>query len=125
MWWHRIPQAFHVVRDETAQVAGFYLMFDPATIDQELLESDAIDPIVARWWNHLTSDPVADNQRVLFLRRWLSRAEGESPGSVQAACWLDIKRTYLELSEADEARIRSLCLPLSPQRNRRLARLAG
>jgi hypothetical protein len=94
MWWSRVPQAFHVVRDEAGNVAGFYLMFDPATIDPMLLQSDAI---VERWWAHLTDDPVPDNQRVLFLRRWLSREEGERPCSVQAACWLDIKRAYMEM----------------------------
>ncbi len=33
MWWKHIPHAFRVVRDETGQVTGFYLMFDPATVD--------------------------------------------------------------------------------------------
>src|SRR5262249_16712062 len=35
--------------------------------------------------------------RVLFLRRWLSREHGEAPSPVQAACWLDVKRAYMEL----------------------------
>ena len=43
------------------------------------------------------SNRVENNEKVLFLRRWLSREEGESPSPVQAACWLDIKRTYMEL----------------------------
>jgi hypothetical protein len=30
-------------------------------------------------------------------RRWLSEGEGESPSAIQAASWLDIKRTYLAL----------------------------
>jgi len=55
------------------------------------------DPITQSWSNHLAEVPVPENQRVLFLRRWLSRDKGEKPGSVQAACWLDIKRTYMEL----------------------------
>ena len=94
LWWNRLPQAFHVVRDEAGQVTGFYLMFDPTTIDSTLLHDDAI---VESWWNHLTDDPLTDKQRVLFLRRWLSRADGERPCPVQAACWLDIKRTYMEM----------------------------
>jgi len=93
MWWRRLPEAFHVVRDERG-VAGFYLMFDPSTIDPNLLQRD---PIVERWWAHLNDDPVPHKQRVLFLRRWLSREEGEGPCSVQAACWLDIKRVYMEM----------------------------
>ncbi|HEY6971472.1 MAG TPA: hypothetical protein VJA94_19845 [Candidatus Angelobacter sp.] len=33
----------------------------------------------------------------MFLRRWLSESEGEKPSPIQAACWLDIKRTYVAL----------------------------
>jgi len=40
---------------------------------------------------------MADGERVLFLRRWLARTTGELPSPAQAACWLDIKRTYMEL----------------------------
>jgi DNA-binding response OmpR family regulator len=34
---------------------------------------------------------------VLFNRRWLSEADGERLSGVQAACWLDVKRAYMEL----------------------------
>jgi class 3 adenylate cyclase len=34
---------------------------------------------------------------VLFLRRWLDRSAGDQPSDSQAACWLDVKRTYMEL----------------------------
>ena len=34
---------------------------------------------------------------MLMNRRWLSEDEGERPSRVQAACWLDIKRAYMEL----------------------------
>jgi class 3 adenylate cyclase len=40
---------------------------------------------------------MADGERVLFLRRWLAHTTGELPSPAQAACWLDIKRTYMEL----------------------------
>jgi len=40
---------------------------------------------------------VTKNQWVLFLRRWLSFEHGEMPSPIQAACWLDIKRTYMAL----------------------------
>ena len=36
-------------------------------------------------------------ERALFLRRWLSAQDGEAPSPVQAACWVDVKRKYLEL----------------------------
>ncbi|HVG17694.1 MAG TPA: winged helix-turn-helix domain-containing protein [Blastocatellia bacterium] len=94
MWWRRAPQAFHVVRDHDGKVAGFYLMFDPATINPTYFDDD---PIAGQWWNHLRDDPVPGNQRALFLRRWLSRKHGEKSSPVQAACWLDIKRTYMEM----------------------------
>jgi hypothetical protein len=94
MWWTHLPRAFYVVRDEQGQVAGFYLMFDPSEVELALLEND---PIVQWWSNHLAEDPVPNGQRVLFLRRWLSKDKGEQPCSVQAACWLDIKRTYMEM----------------------------
>jgi hypothetical protein len=69
-------------------------MFDPATIRSSHL---CDDPIVQRWWQHLRSDPIPKSQRALFMRRWLGREHGERPSSVQAACWLDIKRSYLEM----------------------------
>ncbi|HEV8133751.1 MAG TPA: winged helix-turn-helix domain-containing protein [Pyrinomonadaceae bacterium] len=94
MWWTNVPHAFYVARDEQGQVAGFYLMFDPSEVEPSLLGND---PLVKYWSSHLAEDPVPNGQRVLFLRRWLSRDKGEHPGSVQATCWLDIKRTYMEM----------------------------
>lgn len=55
-------------------------------------------PTITRSWReHLRRDPVPQGQRVLFNRRWLSADEGELPSAVQAACWLDMKRVYIEL----------------------------
>lgn len=94
LWWDRLPQSFHVVRGEDGSVVGFYCCFDPDTVDPAYLEED---PLVRLWWRHLSKNRVPENQTVLFLRRWLSREHGEAPSPVQAACWLDIKRTYMEL----------------------------
>jgi len=93
-YWKQVPHCFQVARDSANQVAGFYLMFDPASIDSSLLPSD---PIVEQWRDHILSEPVPDNQRILFLRRWLTREHGEKPCAVQASCWLDIKRVYMEM----------------------------
>jgi hypothetical protein len=93
-WWDNQPAAFRVARDGSERVAGFYCMFDPYTANETLLVQD---PVVSIWWNHLRDHRVESNERVLFLRRWLSRAEGELPSPAQAACWLDIKRTYMDL----------------------------
>ena len=93
-WWDEYPQAFHVVRDAANELVGFYCMFDPSRIR----ETDCTkDPIIYNWWRHLRDHEVENNETVLFLRRWLSWNEGESPSPVQAACWLDIKRIYMEL----------------------------
>ena len=92
--WKQIPHCFHVARDNANQVAGFYLMFDPASINSPLL---AKDPILEQWCNHIRSEPLPDKQQVLFLRRWLAREHGEKPSAVQASCWLDIKRVYMEM----------------------------
>ncbi len=93
-WWARAPQAFSVVRDWSGTVAGFYCMVDPAAVGSAHVQDD---PIVREWRRHLRSDPVPRNQRVLFLRRWLGRDSGERLSAVQAACWLDIKRSYMAL----------------------------
>jgi hypothetical protein len=47
--------------------------------------------------DHLELEPMPRQQRALFLRRWLSAEDGEAPSPVQAACWVDVKRKYLEL----------------------------
>ena len=93
-WWERTPHAFHVVRDKDRSVVGFYCMLDSDQIPRASLE---YDPIAAAWMAHLDDVPAPERQRVLFLRRWLCKDGGETPSPVQAACWLDIKRVYMEL----------------------------
>src|SRR5262249_26505371 len=93
-WWQSNPQIFRAVREQSGAVTGFYCVFDPATVGPDDLETD---PISRQWRQHLCGNPVPRNQRVLFIRRWLSREHGEAPSPVQAACWLDIKRSYMEM----------------------------
>ena len=93
-WWAAAPQTFSAAYDQTGKIAGFYCLFEPNKIPRRLLEQD---PVVKGWLRHLRKDPVPKRQSVLFLRRWLSESTGEEPSAVQAACWLDIKRTYLAL----------------------------
>jgi hypothetical protein len=52
--------------------------------------------VTRAWLNHLEQQPMPRGQRALFLRRWLSVQEGEAPSPAQAACWIDVKRKYLE-----------------------------
>src|SRR5215471_8006652 len=94
IYWERVPYCFQVARDKNNQPAGFYLMFDASSIPPSLLNDD---PILEQWWSHLRNEPVPDKQRILFSRRWLDRDHGEKPCAVQAACWLDIKRVYMEM----------------------------
>jgi tRNA A-37 threonylcarbamoyl transferase component Bud32 len=94
LWWDHKPQAFHVVRGEDGSIVGFYCCFDPNTVDPTYLQKD---PLMKLWWRHVQDNRVPENQMVLFLRRWLSYDHGEAPSPIQAACWLDIKRTYMEL----------------------------
>ncbi len=93
-WWNRHPETFSVARDRYGNVAGFFNMFEPKNADPEILSQD---PLTALWLEHLNSNPIKEDELVLFLRRWLCRETGESPSPCQAACWLDIKRNYMEL----------------------------
>jgi hypothetical protein len=93
-WWEQAPQSFFVVRDRHGRVAGFSILFEPDRVPYGAIEAD---PVTRSWRDHLRRDPVPRGQRVLFNRRWLSAEDGELPSAVQAACWLDIKRGYMEL----------------------------
>jgi hypothetical protein len=92
--WAHVPHAFSVVRREDRDCLGFYVAFDPGEVGPELL---ADDPVSASWLEHLRSHPLPEGQKALFCRRWLSADEGEAPSEAQAACWLDLKRSYLEM----------------------------
>jgi len=93
-WWSALPRCFHVVRGPQEKVDGFYVMSDATAVPASLLRAD---PVAQRWATHLRRHPVPQGQRVLLLRRWLSAGPGEAPAPAQGACWLDIKRHYMEL----------------------------
>jgi class 3 adenylate cyclase len=93
-WWKAHPETFHVAKGRDGVVVAFYTIFEPDHVDQRLLESDLV---TGAWLQHLGAQPVAAGERVLFLLRWLARETGEAPSAAQGACWLDIKRTYMEL----------------------------
>src|SRR5262249_40347839 len=84
-----------VARDAAGQVAGLVQALRPGGLLRSVLDRD---PVLARWAQHL---PAADDRaRALWVRRLLDRDVDEQPSAVQAAAWLDIKRTYLELRPA-------------------------
>jgi hypothetical protein len=93
-WWSEAQETFAVARDRKGSVAGFYLVFDPANVPARLCRED---PITSEWLDHLDQHPMPRQQRALFLRRWLSADGGEAPSAAQAACWVDVKRKYLEM----------------------------
>lgn len=93
-WWTEAPEAFSVIRDRDGVIVGFYAMFDPAAVNGASLWED---PIARRWSEHVRDHPVPKGESVLFLRRWLGVEGGEGPSPIQAAGWLDIKRTYMAL----------------------------
>jgi hypothetical protein len=93
-WWTAAPDKFSVARDRSGKIVGFYCLCESDTVGESVARQD---PVVQGWLKHLRNDPLPKNETALFLRRWLSEEEGELPSGIQAACWLDIKRTYLAL----------------------------
>ncbi len=93
-WWTRAPETFVVARDRKGAVAGFYCVFEPSRFPMRILRED---PVTRTWMEHLERQRLPRQQRCLFLRRWLAAESGEAPSAVQAACWVDLKRKYLEL----------------------------
>ncbi len=95
LWWRHLPSAFHVVRGSDGGVDGFYCLARPNETSLDWLQQD---PVARAWKADL--DRVRAKTPAIFIRRWLSRQVGEAPHPVQAAAWIDIKRTYLELRPA-------------------------
>ena len=91
-WWQYHPDSFFVVRDEQGVVQGFYLAILASKVHKKV---GAKDPLAGSWARDLPR--AEDNAATLWVRRSLDRDTGEGPSAGQAACWLDIKRTYLEL----------------------------
>lgn len=93
-WWRRLPWAFSSVRDANGDYVGFYCKFRSNEVRAAWLLDD---PVTEQWYSHLKHRPMPKGEIALFCRRWLSFDDGDSPGDVQAAVWLDLKRTYMEL----------------------------
>ena len=93
-WWRRLPQAFSSVRDGEGRMVGFYGKLRSDELQPAWLLDD---PIAGQWYSHLKQHPMPRDAIALFCRRWLSIDDGDSPGDVQAAVWLDLKRAYMEL----------------------------
>jgi hypothetical protein len=94
LWWKHLPGAFFVVKDAAGEIVAFYCMARPDELANDWMHSD---PVARNWQQHLFRRGRRAAMPSLFLRRWLSRDHGEAPCAEQAAAWVDIKRTYLEL----------------------------
>ena len=93
-WSQHLPSAFHVLRDSSGLIGGYSCIALPSDLDGDWMQSD---PVARNWQAHVNRKGRAARPESLFLRRWLSREHGEAPSPVQAAAWVDVKRTYLEL----------------------------
>jgi len=93
-WWDTHPETFNLVKTRDGKSEAFYILFEPDDVDRTLLEED---PFTSSWLKHLIDSPIASAERVLFCRRWVDRTTGEMPSPAVSACFLDIKRVYMEL----------------------------
>jgi Transcriptional regulatory protein, C terminal/AAA ATPase domain len=92
-WLELAEDACQVARTDEV-VGGFSIATRITDIPARIRQAD---PVVGAWREHLHANPVAPGEIVLVLRRWLDRDLGEAPSPTQAALWLDVKRTYMEL----------------------------
>ncbi|GLZ49826.1 hypothetical protein Acsp06_60110 [Actinomycetospora sp. NBRC 106375] len=92
-WWAAHPETFAVARGPDGAVAAFVQIAEIGSLDPALLEAD---PVSRRWLEHLAADPPGAGERVLLMRRWLGRETGELRSAPVSACWLDVKRTYMQ-----------------------------
>ncbi len=93
LWWANLPNAFHAIRDSSGDIVGFYCVALPSDVGASWMQQDP----VGRIWQNDLARRRDRRSGALFIRRWLSRDDGEAPCAAQAAAWIDIKRTYLEL----------------------------
>lgn len=94
LWWQHHPESFNIVKSPDGLVQAFYILFESDKVNHSVIEHD---PFTSAWLRHLSDNPVAKEERVLFCRRWLDRKNGEIPTPATSACFLDIKRVYMEL----------------------------
>lgn len=93
-WWETDRSFFRVVRSARHRVDGFYVLADADRVSTRLRN---LDPVVDAWLRHRHTSRVPRTQSILLFRRLLARGTGEAPSPAQAACWLDVKRIYLEM----------------------------
>ena len=93
-WWERQPTTFSVARGSDGAVAALLQLAQFDQIDPAMF---GLDPVARAWREHLDAVPARAGDRVLTMRRWLGRDTGEMLSPAVGACWLDVKRVYMEL----------------------------
>ena len=93
-WWDRHPGSFSVAKDSDGSVAAFVQIMELGDLDPGLRASD---PVAAAWHAHLKQRPPGPDDAVLVMRRWLGRDSGELRSPAVSACWLDVKRVYMQM----------------------------
>ncbi len=94
LWWECHPTTFAVARGADGAVTALLQLTQFDRIDPVVLERD---PVARAWRDHLGRVPPRTGDRVLAMRRWLGRNTGEMLSPAVGACWLDVKRVYMEL----------------------------
>jgi hypothetical protein len=90
-WWRHHADGFRIVRDRDGGARGLCVMIRASDLHEAV---DAADPVAAAWRRDLT---LRDASAALLCRRWLDRDVGEAPSASQAASWVDLKRSYVEM----------------------------
>src|SRR6266850_1688988 len=90
-WWRYHHEAFRIVRDRDGGACGLCVMIRASDLNEAV---DAADPVAAAWRRDVV---LRDPSAALFCRRWLDQNLGEAPSPSQAACWVDLKRSYVEM----------------------------
>ncbi len=90
-WWRYHSDSFRVVRDRDGSICGLSILVRASELNEAV---DAADPVAAVWHRDVAARGASS---ALFCRRWLDRDVGESPSASQAASWVDLKRTYMEM----------------------------
>ena len=90
-WWRYHADGFRIVRDRDGSACGLCVMIRASDLNEAVVASD---PVAAAWRRDLT---LRDPSAALLCRRWLDRDVGEGPCVSQAASWVDIKRSYVEM----------------------------
>jgi hypothetical protein len=90
-WWRHHADGFRIVRDREGNICGLSIIVRAADLNEAVA---AADPVAEAWRRDAaTRDPAG----ALFFRRWLDRDVGDAPSASQAACWVDVKRIYMEM----------------------------